>query len=157
MPYEAMEDLVAELRPFLEPHHEDLINDRLDPRMVVHMVVYRLAHGVGYRPLGDRYGIGLATAWKYVQIVVNILSNATMFPIYERYISNPTGERLQDIINRFQVKTGLPNICGAIDGTHIPLVHKATTKVTLAHSNYFNRKKRNSIVVQAVCDANKMF
>jgi hypothetical protein len=84
MPYEAMEELVEELRPFLESHNEHLVNDRVDVRKVVHMVVYRLAHGIG-----DRYCTGSTTVWKYVQIVVNILSNARMFPIYNKYISNP--------------------------------------------------------------------
>jgi hypothetical protein len=70
-----------------------------------------------------------------VQIIFSILSNAKMFPIYDKYISNSIGECLQNIINRFHGKTGLPNICGAIDGTHVPLVHKASSKVTLAHSD----------------------
>jgi hypothetical protein len=157
MPYEAMEDLIGELRPFLESHHEELVKDRVDVRKVVHMVIYRLAHAISYKHIGDRYGTGPSTVWKYVQIVVNILSNATMFPIYSKYISNPIGDRLRSIINRFYDKTGLSNICGAIDGTHVPLICRASRKVTLAHSNYFNRKKRNSIVVQAVCDADKLF
>jgi hypothetical protein len=129
----------------------------MDIKKVMHMVVYRLGHGAGYRYIANMYGIGLATAWKYVQIVMRILSNAALFPIYDKYISNPTGERLQHIINRFHVKTGLPTICGAIDGTHIPLIHRANSNITLAHSDYSNRKKRNSIIVQAVCDADKMF
>jgi hypothetical protein len=157
MPYHAMEDLITELRPFLESHHEELLNDQVDIRMVVHMVIYRLAHGIGYKHIGDRYGIGPAIVWKYVQIVVNILSNASKFPIYDKYIRIPTGKRLQTIIDRFHARTGLPNICGAIDGIHIPLIHRASNRVTLAHSDYFNRKKRNSIVVQAVCDVEKIF
>jgi hypothetical protein len=79
MPYEAMEDLIGELRPFLDSHHEDLVRDQTDIRKVVHMVIYPLAHGIGYRHIGDRYDMGPAIAWKYVQIVVNILSTATMF------------------------------------------------------------------------------
>jgi hypothetical protein len=138
MPYDAMEDLVAELRPFLESRHEELINDQ---------VVYRLAHGVRYTHIADTYGVGPTTVWKYVQIFIKILSDGTQFPIYAKYISNPTKERLQNIINKFHAKTGLPNICGAIDGTHVLLVHRASTKVTLAYSDYYNRKKRNSIVV----------
>jgi hypothetical protein len=79
------------------------------------------------------------------------------FILYDKYISNPTGEHLQNIINRFYDRTGLYNICGAIDGTHVPLVHRVSRRVTLAHSYYFNKKKRNNIVVQAVCDTDKLF
>jgi hypothetical protein len=141
MPFDAMEELIGELRPFLESQYEELVNDRVDVRKVVYMVIYWLAHGIGYRYIGDMYGIEPATVWKYVQIVVNILSKATMFPIYDKYISNPLGERLQNIIDRFQRKIGLPNICGTIDGTHIHLAHRASSKVTLVHTDYYNRKK----------------
>jgi hypothetical protein len=87
MPYEDIEELVEELRPFLESEHENLVNVEIEIRKVVHMVIYQLANGFGYRHTGDRYGIGPATIWKYVQIVVNILSNAIMFSIYNKYIS----------------------------------------------------------------------
>jgi hypothetical protein len=36
-------------------------------------------------------------------------------------------------------------------------MHRVNTSVTLAHSDYFNRRKRNNIVVQAVCDTWKIF
>jgi hypothetical protein len=37
------------------------VNDQVDVKKVVHMVVYRLAHGIPYRHIVDRYGIGPAT------------------------------------------------------------------------------------------------
>ena len=86
-----------------------------------------------------------ATVWKYVQIAVNNLSDATKYPIHDKYITNPIRERLWTIISRFYVRTGLSNICGAIDGIHIPLLHRASTKVTLAHSDYFNRKSATAL------------
>ena len=90
MPYDAIEELVGELHLFLEPYHENLVNDHDDVRKVVHMVIYCLALRFGYRHITYRYGTGPSTIWKYVQIIVNILTNATMFPIYNKYISNPT-------------------------------------------------------------------
>jgi hypothetical protein len=64
---------------------------------------------------------------------------------------------LQDIIEDFRDITGLPNICGAIDGTHIPLADRQNRRVTLAANDFSNRKKFHSIVLQANCDANKIF
>ncbi len=58
---------------------------------------------------------------------------------------------------RFENLTSTLNICGAIDGTHIPLANLLSKKVTLATSDFFNRKKFHSMVVQVVCDANKIF
>jgi hypothetical protein len=51
----------------------------------------------------------------------------------------------------------LPNICGAIDGTPVPLADRPNRRVTLVTSDFFNRKKFHSIVLQGVCDANKIF
>jgi hypothetical protein len=52
---------------------------------------------------------------------------------------------LQAIIEDFRDITGLPNICGAIDGTHIPLADRPNRRVTLAASDFSIRK--NSIVL----------
>jgi hypothetical protein len=52
---------LPKLRPFLESQREELVNDQVDVKKVVHMVVYRLAHGIPYRHIVDRYGIGPAT------------------------------------------------------------------------------------------------
>jgi hypothetical protein len=49
------------------------------------------------------------------------------------------------------------NICGAIDGTHIPLASFPNKRVTLAASDFFNRKKIHKIMMQAICDAEKRF
>jgi hypothetical protein len=52
---------LPKLRPFLVSQREELVNDQVDVKKVVHMVVYRLAHGIPYRHIVDRYGIGPAT------------------------------------------------------------------------------------------------
>jgi hypothetical protein len=59
------------------------------------------------------------------------------------------------IINRFYDLTCLSNICGAIDSTHIPFTSFSNKRATLATNDCFNRKKIHSIVMQAICDANK--
>jgi hypothetical protein len=47
---------------------------------------------------------------------------------------------------------GLPNICGAIDGSEIPL-----KQPNGAADNYINRKSRHSMKLQVVCDAQGVF
>jgi hypothetical protein len=44
----------------------------------------------------------------------------------------------------------LPNICGAIDGIHIPLAGRPSKKYILVVSDYYNRKKMHSIVVKVI-------
>lgn len=64
-----------------------------------------------------------------------------------KYIRKPTGDRLQTIIQTFEDQCGLPQVGGAIDGSHIPI--KAPTDEPDA---YYNRKGFHSIVLQAVVD-----
>jgi hypothetical protein len=40
--------------------------------------------------------------------------------LFNKYISILSGQCLKHIIARFENFTSKPNICGAIDGTHIP-------------------------------------
>jgi hypothetical protein len=52
---------------------------------------------------------------------------------------------------------GLSNICGAIDGIHIPLVKWPNIRYTFVTLYYYNWKKSHNIVLQVVCDTQKMF
>jgi hypothetical protein len=52
---------------------------------------------------------------------------------------------------------GLSNICGAIDGIHIPLAKRPNIRYILVTLYYYNWKKSHSIVLQVVCDTQKMF
>jgi len=90
-----------------------------------------------------------------VDIVCDILTNEDK--LFSKYISIPSGDYLLGIISDFESLTQLPNICGAIDGTHIPLAEIPNRRVTLAASDFFNRKKFHSIVLQGVCDSEKIF
>jgi hypothetical protein len=64
-----------------------------------------------------------------------------------KYISIPSSDCLQKLIDYLHDLTGWHNICGAIDGTHIPLASFPNKRVILAANDFFNRKKINSIVM----------
>lgn len=44
---------------------------------------------------------------------------------------------------------GFPNVIGCIDGTHIPIKQP--------HIDYYNRKGFHSVILQGVCNSNKLF
>jgi len=67
-----------------------------------------------------------------------------------------SSDRLQNSIETFRDITGLPNIVGAIDGSHIPLTTKLSTQYTPILQDFFNWNLF-SIVLQGVYDANRMF
>ena len=102
------------------------------------------------------YGCGESTIRKYTMIVCRVLGPGEN-GIFFQFIYTPQGDRLQNIIESFRNITGLPNIVGAIDGTHIPLSTRPNRRYTPMPSHFFNRKKFHSIVLQGVCDTKKMF
>ncbi len=61
--------------------------------------------------------------------------------LFKEYISILVGQRLKDIIVCFGNLICTPNICEAIDGTHVPLVDLLHKRVKLDIGDFFNRKK----------------
>jgi hypothetical protein len=64
----------------------------------------------------------------------------------------PQGADLNLVMDSFYRNHSLPGVCGALDGTHIPI--KAPAKNA---RDYFNRKHFYSVVLQAVVDHKKKF
>ena len=75
--------------------------------------------------------------------------------LFFRFIQVPTGERLQNVIQGFTDLTGLPNMCGAIDGSHIKLQKRPP--LDRAPTDYWNRHDHHSVLLQAICDHNLNF
>ena len=109
------------LIPFLHPTAAMFVRPLIPVRKQVKLVLYRLAHGVSCARMHNLYGCGEFTIRKYTMIVYRVLGSGGQDGIFFHFIYTPHGDRLQSIIESFRNLTGLPNIVGAIDGTHIPL------------------------------------
>jgi len=57
----------------------------------------------------------------------------------------------------FKKISSIPNICEDIDGIHILLADLPNKKIKLVIGEFFSRKKSHNIVLQVVCDVNKIF
>ena len=156
MEFMAFKVLVDLLTPFLHPAVVRFVKPPILVRKQVKFVLYRLAHGVSYARMYNLYGCGESTICKYTMIVCRALGIAEG-GLFFQFIHTHQGDYLQNIIESFQNITGLPNIAGAIDGTHIPLSVRTNKQYTSMPSDFFNQKKFHTIVLQGVCDSNKMF
>jgi hypothetical protein len=65
---------------------------------------------------------------------------------------SPTQEKFQEIAKDFNIRWNFPNCVGSIHGKHIRINCPPNSG-----SRYFNYKQYNSIVLQAVVDANLKF
>ena len=90
-----------------------------------------------YRSIGHLFGISRASVC------------CILMP---RYIKWPEGDRMLEVVDVFEHKWGYPQCCGAIDGSHIPIIAPRQF-----HTDYFNRKGWHSIILQGVVDGRYCF
>lgn len=114
--------VVDEVKPFLKGQ-DSYAGDIMPADAAVGMVLYRLASGHKLRRIASEYRTKSATITKYTDLVTKALATK----LYSKFIQIPTGQALLEIIAAFKEHTGLQNMCGAIDGSHVKL-HKRPAK-----------------------------
>ena len=139
MRYPVFNNLLQLLTPFFRSECVNQVRPQLEIKKIVACVIYRLAHEHSPEHMADRFKVGASTIRMYIDIICDILTNREK--LFSHYIAIPSGDHLHRIINDFEELTGLPNICRAIDGTHIPLMERPSKRITLAKSDFYNRKK----------------
>ncbi|KAJ8018434.1 Protein ANTAGONIST OF LIKE HETEROCHROMATIN PROTEIN 1 [Holothuria leucospilota] len=109
----------------------------------VAIALWRMATNVEFRTLSTLFGVGRSTACKITHEVASALR--TVFE--QEYLQFPEGDALMDIVHGFETRWGFPQVAGAIDGSHIPILAPVDFP-----NDYYNRKGHHSIVLQAVVD-----
>lgn len=135
--------LLEQLKPYIPPH---TINMPLHSALA--MVLHRLSQGHSARAVASQYK---AEPWMVAKIT-NVFTRVISTKLYPCYIGIPSGQRLLQTIQGFKELTGLPNMCGAIDGSHIRLHKKPNNEVI-----YKCRHNFYAVVLQAVSDHRKVF
>ena len=79
-------------------------------------------------------------------------SHAIAAHLLSQYVFIPTGEKLKEIVEGFEEFWGFPQVAGAIDGSHIPIIRPEESA-----SDYYNRKGYYSIVMQGLVDCRGLF
>lgn len=153
MGFASLTYLTEEIRPYIENPNTDFVREPVDVKKAVAMVIHRLAHGESPRKIGDLYNLGASTVIKYTKIITGVLANRKK--LYSKYIVIPTEERIRRLSSKFECNTGIPNVCGAIGGTHIKLQLKPRNSYRPA--DYWCSHGFYSVLLQGVCDADKVF
>ena len=105
--------------------------------------MWRLATGCDYRTLRELFGMGRSTVCESFQEFIT----AVVLSLKDRYLRRPSEEEFINIMQGYRDVWGFPQCCGAIDGTHIPIVGPKEHK-----NDYYNRKGWYSMICQAICD-----
>jgi hypothetical protein len=108
-----------------------------------------LATGECFRSIGNRFGMGISTFSYALRDFISVVNEKFLA---EKIIFPSTESEINSISNGFKKFGRIPNVIGAIDGSHIPIRSPHLFPV-----DYFNRKGFYSIVLQAVVDHKKKF
>ncbi|KAL3675420.1 hypothetical protein R1sor_025368 [Riccia sorocarpa] len=154
MSYESFTRLVVEIGEFMPTSSEwPLARKRMELEKCVSVVVYRFTHNTPLRTLANMYCIGEANVMKYTCIIIEILTNK--LKMYSKYIRAHTEEEATEIMWKFEQISGIPQIVGCIDGSHVKLRTKPALKYLPEH--YKNRHSDYSVLLQDVSDADLRF
>jgi DDE superfamily endonuclease len=119
---------------------------------IVAAVLYRLAHGAGLHAVANMFGIAEST----VSVLTVEVCSAVVSALMPEVIRMPSADRLQEVVDGFRARSGLPNCVGAVDGTHVPLDVRPPQHA--GPGDYWcQRKQVYSIVMQAVVDSRGLF
>ncbi|KAM7431033.1 hypothetical protein ABFA07_018335 [Porites harrisoni] len=119
------------------------MRDAIPPEKRLAVCLWHLATGEDLRSLSWRFDIGKSTAC----VIINEVCQAIVCNLLPSYVKWPTGQRLEESVSSFFTKWNFPQCVGAIDGTHIEIVAPDENS-----ADYYNRKGRYSIIMQAVVD-----
>ena len=122
--------------------------EALPIQLVVCVGLRFLATGSIYSMLGNGQGLSISTIFRCIHSVCEAISgnikNFVVFPA--------SREDVVSVKNGFMQTFNFPNVIGAIDGTHIPIVAPKDNEHV-----YVNRKGFHSLNIQLVCDSQMVF
>ena len=129
--------LLNVLRPAVTRKNTRL-RDYIAPEKVLALGLYRQAHGNSSEGIGPNFNVGRSTVLEAVQDIVEGLFN-----LRNVYIKFPITEAETWVcIETFQHVSDLPNIVGAIDGSHIRIAAPPDSAV-----DYFSRYQQHDFIV----------
>ncbi len=103
--YDACNNLVFELTPFLQPHCLNLVLPQLEVRKFVAIVIYRVDYGCSATHLANRVNVRASTIRKYFDIMIDVLPNRNkLFSKYIKFL-------LENICNRLEILLKSAQVC----------------------------------------------
>ena len=139
--------LCIELRPYLQ-RQDTTFRQAISVEGRIAITIWRLATNAEYCTIAELFGLGRSTVGE----VVLDTCGAIVDHLFKSYVCIPGNDGLREIVVGFERRWGFPQVVGAKDGTHIPLI-----KPDNSAYDYFNRKGYYSILMQALVDYREKF
>ena len=137
-------NLCEELGPFISPNPASPNYRKISLEKKVALTLYYLKDTGSIWMTANTFGIHQCTASK----VIHEVCSAIKENLGPKYIYLPrTKSEMEKKVAQFELKFGMIQAFGCIDGTHIPIKTPPENS-----QDYFNYKQFHSLNVQAICD-----
>lgn len=141
--------ICAQVHGILAPNPKPVVvGQALSVEKTVAIALYKLAHVAEYLVIGNLFGVCKSTVhnclYAFCYAITEELGN--------KYIRFPDADEASDIARRFEEMSNIPQLIGAIDGSHIPI-----TPPREGNSDFVNRKTYHSLVLQGIVDDQYLF
>ena len=144
---ETFTNLCNLLRPLLQKQ-ETNFRHPIGVEKRVAIAIRRLAKGDFFTSLSLQFGAGSSTCHEICKEFETHLCS-----LRENYVKFPkTQEEIQNAINSFEEFSEIPQVMGAVDGSHISILAPSDNK-----EDYFNRKHDYSVNLMGILDHRMMF
>ncbi|XP_060854937.1 uncharacterized protein LOC132932573 [Metopolophium dirhodum] len=147
MSKETFQLMCFKLNDFLKPS-ENAVRQPLSVEKKVAIALYKLASCAEYRVVASLFGVHKSSVHNCVYDVCI----AIITVLGPSYLKMPSVTEAIALAESVEKVTGMVQIFGAIDGTHIPILPP-----TNGYRDFVNRKGWPSIVMQGIVDCNYLF
>jgi len=133
-----------------ENYRPSAFKNQIPMHIQLGVVLHRLANPMSYRQLELFLGVSVGSVANFTRRFIQAVLDSLKY-----IIRWPSDTDLQSVMDGF-APVGLkrlPNVIGAIDGSHIPIKQPPTVH----HKRYINRKNFHSIVLMAIVDDTEKF
>lgn len=141
--------ICGKVQDVLAPHPNPVIKGQaLSVEKIVAIALYKLAHLAEYQVVANQFGVCKSSVHNCVYAFCYAITSL----LTDEFIKFPSAEEAEDIARHFEEITNIPQLIGAIDGSHIPI-----TPPKMGSADFFNRSGYHSVVLQAIVDHQYLF
>ncbi|KAK5773204.1 protein ALP1-like [Gossypium arboreum] len=132
-----------------------MLRDAIPVRQRVAVCIWRLATGEPLRTVSKQFGLGISTCHKLVLEVCTAIKTVLM----PKYIQWPDENKIKQLKHEFESLAGIPNVCGSMYTTHIPISAPKTNVAAYFNKKHTERYQKTSysITLQGIIDSTGVF
>ncbi|KAG8376178.1 hypothetical protein BUALT_Bualt09G0036200 [Buddleja alternifolia] len=148
-------DMICEELESVVTKKDTMLRLAIPVRQRVAVCIWRLATGEALREVSKRFGLGISTCHKLILEVCTAIKNVLM----PKFLQWPDEHRTMEIKTEFEFLSGIPNVCGSMYTTHIPIVAPKSNVAAYFNKRHTERNQKSSysVTVQGVVDSKGVF